>query len=124
MVNWNPYLESLCTKYAYWWKAYTVTDVIGHQRVESESAPLLDFMVRTIQPAKEESSQKQEKTEILGVLAGLRKYAPDHVLLVGQPGSGKSTALTRLLLEEAEKVRSPLNPPWKGGKKNLQLLPF
>lgn len=104
MVNWNPYLESLCDTYAKWWEAYTVTDVIG-QRVEVESAPLLDFMVRTIQPAREESSQKQEKPEILAVLVGLRKYAPDHVLLVGQPGSGKSTALTRLLLEEAKKCR-------------------
>ena len=97
MVNWNPYLESLCNTYAKWWEAYTVTDVIGHQSVEVASALLLDFMVRTIQPTKEESSQtiqppreessqKQEKTEILGVLEGLRKYASEHVLLVGRPG--------------------------------------
>jgi putative NADH-flavin reductase len=65
--------------------------------------PLFDFdlMVQTIQPAKEEPGEAQQKTERC-VLEGLRKYAPKHVLLVGRPGSGKSTALVRLLLEEAE----------------------
>jgi 3',5'-cyclic AMP phosphodiesterase CpdA len=103
MVNWNPYLESICHKYAQWWQVYTLTDVEGRQRVETERSPLLlGLMVQTVQPEKEEVSQKQEKTERLGVLEGLRKYAKDHVLLVGHPGSGKSTALARLLLEEAQ----------------------
>jgi predicted NACHT family NTPase len=103
MVNWNPYLESICHKYAQWWQAYTLTDVEGRQRVETERSPLLlGLMVQTVQPDKEELSQKQEKTERLGVLGGLRKYAKEHVLLVGRPGSGKSTALARLLLEEAQ----------------------
>jgi predicted NACHT family NTPase len=45
--------------------------------------PKLSNLSRSM--VEEEPSQKQEeKTEILGVLAGLRKYAPDHVLLVGQ----------------------------------------
>jgi len=38
------------------------------------------------------------------VLEGIRKYAAEHVLLVGRPGSGKSTALVRLLLDEAQKA--------------------
>lgn len=104
MVNWNPYLESIGNKYAQWWKVYTLTDVEDRQQVKVEP-PLLNFMVETVQPTKEEPSQKQEKTEQLVVLEGLRKYAKDHVLLVGRPGSGKSTALARLLLEEAEKCR-------------------
>lgn len=105
MVNWTGYLESLCNddKYVKWGNAYTLTDVIGHQRVEQErSLLLLDFIVETVKPAKGEPSQAQEKTERLDVLEGLRKYAKEHVLLVGRPGSGKSTALARLLLEEAE----------------------
>ena len=108
MVNWNPYLESISGKYAQW-KVYTLTDVEGRQRDEAEP-PLPNIMVEAIKPAKEEFTQKQEKTERLGVLEGLRKYARDHVLLVGRPGSGKSTALARLLLEEAEKCRGADEP--------------
>ncbi|HYW20779.1 MAG TPA: HEAT repeat domain-containing protein [Nodularia sp. (in: cyanobacteria)] len=112
MSIWNDYLQSLCNDYAQWWKAYTLTDVVGQQRVEQKKSPLLlNFMVEMESLAKEERSEAQEKTERLDVLAGLRKYAQEHVLMVGRPGSGKSTALVRLLLEEAEKARSPLNPP-------------
>ncbi|WP_414576388.1 HEAT repeat domain-containing protein [Anabaena sp. CCY 9402-a] len=109
MINWNDYLQSLCNDYAQWWNAYTLTDVVGQQRVEQKQSPLLlDFMVQTVQSGKEERNAEQEKVERLDVLAGLRKYAQEHVLLVGRPGSGKSTALARLLLEEAEK---PLPQP-------------
>jgi HEAT repeat protein len=45
--------------------------------------------------------QQEERPKPLAVLEGLRKYATDHVLLVGKPGSGKSTSLRRLLWEEA-----------------------
>lgn len=38
------------------------------------------------------------------MLEGIRKYATDHVLLSGRPGSGKSTALARLLLEDADSL--------------------
>ncbi|WP_062287500.1 HEAT repeat domain-containing protein [Nostoc piscinale] len=41
----------------------------------------------------------------MNILEGLRKYAANHVLLVGKPGSGKSTALERLLWEEAQKAK-------------------
>ena len=60
-------------------------------------------MVETVKDSQAEREEKEEKKERLGVLAGLRKYAADHVLLSGKPGSGKSTALVRLLLEEANK---------------------
>ncbi len=113
MDNWTGYLESLCNddKYVRWWNAYTLTDVIGQQRVEQERSPFsLDFMVETVKPAKGEPSQAQEKTERFDVLEGLRKYAKEHVLLVGRPGSGKSTALARLLLEESQ-ARREINFP-------------
>ncbi|BBD59913.1 hypothetical protein NIES2109_27040 [Nostoc sp. HK-01] len=125
MTNWNDYLNSLCNHYAQWWNAYTLTDVVGRQRIEQrQSALLLDFIVQTVQSAKEERSETQEKIEQLDVLAGLRKYAKEHVLLVGRPGSGKSTALARLLLEEAQKARSPLNPPFKRGEVKSSEPPF
>ncbi|HEY9801236.1 MAG TPA: hypothetical protein V6D25_12830, partial [Leptolyngbyaceae cyanobacterium] len=116
MTDWNDYLESLGNDYAQWWNAYTLTDVVGQQRVEQKQSPLLlDFMVQTVQSAKEERSADEGKIERLDVLSGLRKYAEEHVLLVGRPGSGKSTALVRLLLEEAGRGRGAGEQGSRGG---------
>jgi predicted NACHT family NTPase len=79
------------------------------------SPAFFDFglMVQTVEPPKAEQErelrqdgEKKEKIERLPVLEGICKYAADHVLLVGRPGSGKSTALARLLLQEAENALS------------------
>jgi HEAT repeat protein len=86
---------------------YTLTDAAGKQRQSQEVAPIVDFglMVQTVK--KEEREQRQEeKVKPFRVLEGLRKYADQQVLLVGRPGSGKSTALARLMLEMA----APLAP--------------
>ena len=115
MVNWNLYLESICDKYAHWWKAYTLTEV--------EAPPLLDFMVEAVLTDKGEPSQKPEKIERLGVLEGLRKYAKEHTLLVGRPGSGKSTALARLLLESAQKCREVLEQGSVGAESRQLKIP-
>ncbi|MDJ0902382.1 MAG: HEAT repeat domain-containing protein [Xenococcus sp. MO_188.B8] len=109
MVNWNSYLESICTNYADWWNIYTVTNVVGtKQQRQNLNSRLLDLglRVQTVESEQEKREEREEKTEQFTVLEGLRKYASDHVLLVGRPGSGKSTALARLLLEEAEKAKS------------------
>lgn len=103
-MNFSSYLKSICDTYAEWWDYYTITDVVGKQRNQQKNfPPLLHLMVETI---KEEQgkTQQQETTERLTVLEGLLKYAGNHVLLIGRPGSGKSTALLRLLLESAEAV--------------------
>ncbi|MGH2414964.1 MAG: hypothetical protein ACRDEA_15000, partial [Microcystaceae cyanobacterium] len=113
MVDWSGYLNSVCQAYDKWQQSYTFTDVVGRKKAEvrlrgaqtPESVshiPLWDFdlMVQTVE-RDNERGEKQEKIERFSVLEGLRQYAPDHVLLVGRPGSGKSTALARLLLEEA-----------------------
>ncbi|WP_242046536.1 HEAT repeat domain-containing protein [Cylindrospermum sp. FACHB-282] len=105
MVNWSEYLESVRLTYAKWWKVYTFTDVVGRRQVEQEALiPLwnFDLQVQTIKP-RDEQQKQQEKIEYYSVLEGLRKYKSDHLLLVGKPGSGKSTALLKLLLEEAER---------------------
>ncbi|WP_223257447.1 HEAT repeat domain-containing protein [Phormidesmis priestleyi] len=61
-----------------------------------------------VQTVKKESRKpgEEEKVERFPVLEGVRKYAKNHVLLVGRPGSGKSTALARLLLDEATQQTS------------------
>jgi predicted NACHT family NTPase len=113
-ICFDGYLRSLVSAYQQWWRLYTLTDATGResQRVEREqTAPaFFDFglMVQTVDKEKVESQkekgeeEKKEKIERLPVLEGICKYAVDHVLLVGRPGSGKSTALARLLLQEAE----------------------
>jgi HEAT repeat protein/energy-coupling factor transporter ATP-binding protein EcfA2 len=106
------YLTSLVAEYKQWWRLYTLTDATSRAREQEECKTVLfDFglMVQTVQaPAepqeRQESEQKKEKIERLPVLEGIRKYAAEHVLLVGRPGSGKSTALARLLLDEAQKA--------------------
>lgn len=84
-------------------------DAVGQEQVKRQtekSAFPFDFglMVQTAKPGeeKEKGEKPEEKLERLPVLVGMRKYAAEHVLLVGRPGSGKSTALIRMLLEEAE----------------------
>ncbi|MDZ7956368.1 MAG: hypothetical protein RMY34_00400 [Aulosira sp. DedQUE10] len=109
----QAYIKSIANKYQHWYNLYTLTDAQDRQRQQSQFSPF-DFglIVQTVQSqhsARTQFEEKTEKRELLPVLDGIRKYADDHVLLVGRPGSGKSTALARLLWEEANKLRSLLN---------------
>lgn len=61
--------------------------------------------------AKDNNQDVKPRRESVEVLTGLRANADKHVLLLGKPGSGKSTALKRLLREDAEKCL--LNPELK-----------
>ncbi|WP_375329448.1 HEAT repeat domain-containing protein [Microcystis sp. BLCC-F210] len=125
MIDWTPYLKSISEKYAQWETFYTLTDVEGKTR-PSKTAPLLkDLWVQTIEKEPEnpqERPERPEKTEIFTVLDGLRKYAANHVhvLLKGRPGSGKSTALARLLLEESVGAQS-LHPNQQNQAKIIQI---
>jgi HEAT repeat protein len=106
-IDFQPYLNAIATTYEKWWQFYTLTDAEGKQRQSQEVAPIFDFglMVQTVKK-EEREQQQEEKVERFSVLEGLRKYADQQVLLVGRPGSGKSTALARLMLEMA----APLAP--------------
>ncbi|NMG21057.1 HEAT repeat domain-containing protein [Brasilonema bromeliae] len=93
----QTYLENIAQKYQQWSNMYTLTDAEG--KVFD-----VGLMVQTRQPKQREGmpGEVKQETERLPVLEAIRKYAINHVLLIGKPGSGKSTALQRLLWEEAQ----------------------
>ena len=109
-------MASVCEdkEYSQWWESYTLTDVTGRRQQSiaiKGGGLLLDLMAGTVpekiraEKAEDEAQgeNQTEKIERFTVLEGLRKYAKGHVLLQGGPGSGKSTAMKRLLLEEAKR---------------------
>jgi hypothetical protein len=99
-INFQAYLESVLNDKAYSDCRHFYTPTDGAIR------PNLDLRVKRYQSPRTEAGQEPKTKEVLSVLDGLRKYQAEHVLLVGKPGSGKSTALEKLLLEEAEKAKS------------------
>jgi predicted NACHT family NTPase len=127
-IDFQPYLQSISTHYAQWWQLYTLTDAETKAQQKNDSQPWktpFDFglMVQTVQrdrSAEIEGSgvepQAKAKIERFPVLEGIRKCVKEyrHVLLVGRPGSGKSTTLARLLLEEVRNVEDPPSPLKKG----------
>jgi Mrp family chromosome partitioning ATPase len=93
-VDFPKYLQSLVESYKKQQHLYTLTDLQVEVRVEITPEDRSQFL----------SSKKKPETKIdrLEVLAGLRKYVQQgNVLLVGKPGSGKSTVLQRFRWELA-----------------------
>ncbi|MBE9157333.1 TIR domain-containing protein [Nodosilinea sp. LEGE 06152] len=128
----DAYLRSLVATYEKWWEHYTITDAVGKvEQAQPEQPSIFDFglIVQTVTKEREPTDpentpfqQDKEKTERLPVLEGIRKYADDHVLLVGRPGSGKSTALIRLLLEEAALSPGPSPKVGRGEAAQIPVL--
>ena len=115
VIDFAPYLQSIREDedYLEWDEVYTATTVEGRKKTSEKKTPEKRFSRRlklraeTVVPQKDEigdrdaDPQPREETEQWDVLAGLRNYAAEHVLLIGKPGSGKSTSLERLLWEAA-----------------------
>ncbi|TAG61986.1 MAG: NACHT domain-containing protein [Oscillatoriales cyanobacterium] len=86
-VDFPKYLQSLIKSYESQPDLYTLTDLQVEVRVEISP-----------EDRSPQTPKNQPKTKIvrLEVLSGIRKYLRDgNVLLVGKPGSGKSTVLQR-----------------------------
>lgn len=100
-VCFHTYLQSVieAKEYHDLHDVYTPTTVEDRIRVRQSGLKLR--VMRLKQPDKPEEKNDEDQVEQFEVLAGLRQYAADHVLLIGKPGSGKSTALTWLLWQEA-----------------------
>jgi len=108
-IDFQPYLQSILDDedYQEWQEVYTPTTAEGRRPTPKlKFSPRLKLRAEKVKPPKDEQaggdSEDREQVELWDVLAGLRNYAADHVLLIGKPGSGKSTSLERLLWEEAD----------------------
>ncbi|MEQ8383559.1 MAG: HEAT repeat domain-containing protein [Coleofasciculus sp. A1-SPW-01] len=110
-IEFTDYLRSICDLYEQWWKLDKLTDTIYEQQ-DASGNPRSPFQFNlTVQRLKPPPQEGNETPETLPILTGLRQYAANHVLLVGQPGSGKSTALIQFLVEQAKQALShPQNP--------------
>jgi len=96
-VDFRKYLQFLVESYKKQQDIYTLTDL--QVEVEVEIPP-----EDSSQPRSPEN-KPETKIERLEVLAGLRKYVQQgNVLLVGKPGSGKSTVLQRFRWELAREA--------------------
>ncbi len=77
---------------------------------QSDGKGELAELVLSAEVLKDSNSHAGQK-EIIGVLDGLREFASKHVLLLGKPGSGKSTTIKQLLGAEAKKCQDDLEHP-------------
>jgi len=94
------YIENVCAKTSeYYSKKFILTDVTVNNTIEYdiEKDPLVlqDLMADAFNPENKELK--------MTVIEGLERFSKEHVLLIGKPGSGKTTALHRFLLRSAQK---------------------
>ena len=117
--DFEPYLQSILSDkdYLEWQDLYIPTTVEGRKSAsQANFSRRLKLRVETIrypkageESTKEKDLEQKRQVEQWDVLLGLRRYARSHVLLVGKPGSGKSTSLERLLWEEVDNASNSPN---------------
>jgi len=100
VTDWQSYLNSIEREYDRWWERDALVDLARRDReVQPSQASWLNLKLKV------QASDRSPKARLLDLSEALRTYALDRVLLCGVPGSGKSTALVRLLLELAATAR-------------------
>jgi HEAT repeat protein/uncharacterized membrane protein/energy-coupling factor transporter ATP-binding protein EcfA2 len=110
--DFDKYFASISEKCDRWWNFYTLTDTLDRQSQNKAGFSHFDspfdfgLMVEKVEPKQGKQEKCDRLPTLLPVLEGIRKYVAEskHVLLIGKPGSGKSTALQRLLWEEARAI--------------------
>ncbi|MFP5270933.1 HEAT repeat domain-containing protein [Coleofasciculus sp.] len=92
----QDYLKNICHCYEKWWAVDALTETIAAKQATFS----FEQMVQT------EEKRQEDKPQIvpLPILKGIQNYVEsEHILLVGSPGVGKSTALLRCLVSLAKK---------------------
>ncbi len=102
--DFHEYRQSLLKEYGERGKPYTETDIASIIKFNTKKPQLnLKLMVKLLKPSHSQFPEAEvPERERFPVLEGLQKYPGQQVLLVGRPGSGKSTTLERLLWEKAK----------------------
>jgi DNA polymerase III delta prime subunit len=100
------YLDAICTRYAQWWAdGRTLTAIIAEKQADFSFAQSIHT---------EEINPIDQKPQMIPfpLFEGIQKYieSEQHVLLVGSPGVGKSTALLRCLVDFAKHERLKSEP--------------
>jgi len=94
----QPYLQEICRRYEDWWTVDIFTETIA----ERQATFSFEQMVQNLEKKSEE--EKKAPIPSLPIFQEIQNYVEsEHILLVGSPGVGKSTALLRCLVDFAKK---------------------
>ncbi len=99
----QPYLQAICRRYEDWWTVDPLTETIADRQATFS----FEQMVQNLEKKSEE--EKKAPIPSLPIFQGIQNYVEsEHILLVGSPGVGKSTALFGYLVSFAkEEVEKP-----------------
>src|SRR6476469_5261501 len=99
----QSYLQEICCRYKQWWTENALTDEIAARQATFS----FEQMVQT----EEKDSEGKPRSITLPLFKAIENYIKfEHILLVGSPGVGKSTALLRCLVQLAEREREKPEP--------------
>ncbi|MEQ9234454.1 NACHT domain-containing protein [Coleofasciculus sp. E2-BRE-01] len=92
----QDYLKKICHRYEQWWAVDALTETIAAKQAT--------FSFQQMVQTEEKRQEDKPQTVSLPILKGIQNYVEsEHILLVGLPGVGKSTALLRCLVSLAKK---------------------
>jgi predicted NACHT family NTPase len=98
------YLQEICHRYEQWWAENALTKAITARQATFSFEQM-------VQMEEKDSQGNPKKKPPLLIFTAIQNYIEfEHILLVGSPGVGKSTALLRCLVQLAEGEREKPEP--------------